>query len=793
MNANRTSTDWLRFWLRWVGANTLAWVIGWGIARYLFQADLDSMGAGLTGVAVGALVALAQGVVMGPLFKEILNEEGRVLVKGPARLALYAYYGLTLSWLALWAFGLTLAWSATWLVLVLLIAFISVRPVRKRVRLGRLDLGGGMIILLVLGIMFVLGGETFSALGENSGLFQQLVNSIWLPLLVGGGGSLITGIPLTLFMAGLPQSIVDPAEESQRARIQAPKEALSINHSLASYWLPPFVMNMAAWVLGWLAVRYGFQTLSVDLRVMVFGVAVNLFVWGLHGLALRAMVVRAAGPEGVPTLTGKAERYYQTYLGFIILWVSIAGLVLFEAFGAVMFFLVFIPAGVQLDSLYGLIGEAVEEEQDNTWQRIPFMLGFFLIGFFFIRILLHQMGLDFITRAEMLGVFGQVQFPLVLGGLSSAILSIPLALLVRQIHLDSQPETDFVFEETTQPRRRNVYGMVILILFVAILLLYAAATEINPCGWVDVVLQRSGCLAKLERGGDGEVNNLVFSPDGAWLLESRVTERMGGLWSMTDGMLITRINFANLRGYQSLVFSGDATWLIASSSVENTIDMYAVENWQLVRRAGEVYGGISPNGRILATAQERTIHLWRVADGKLLDKLEGHRDVVVKLVFSPDGTTLASWSLDGTLKVWDVSSGAVSFSENWSAALGGVFHRPEMVYTPDGNLVAAIFGIDGLYLYRGGEFFQLATVDQEIDRWFIALTISPDGSRVAMGAASNAWVWRVSDNGLIAKIEAYSGDRNFNIKVLAFSPDGKLLAVGVGDEVQLWPLPGYGK
>jgi glucose repression regulatory protein TUP1 len=50
------------------------------------------------------------------------------------------------------------------------------------------------------------------------------------------------------------------------------------------------------------------------------------------------------------------------------------------------------------------------------------------------------------------------------------------------------------------------------------------------------------------------------------------------------------------------------------------------------------------------------IRLWDAADGKYLDKIEGHTDSVYSVCFGPQNTTLISSSLDKTLRYWNITS-----------------------------------------------------------------------------------------------------------------------------------------
>lgn len=62
------------------------------------------------------------------------------------------------------------------------------------------------------------------------------------------------------------------------------------------------------------------------------------------------------------------------------------------------------------------------------------------------------------------------------------------------------------------------------------------------------------------------------------------------------------------------------------------------------RHRGAMYHvAISPDGKTLATGGlDGTIRLWEVETGKFIKCLLGHNSYVYRLAWSPDGNTLAS-------------------------------------------------------------------------------------------------------------------------------------------------------
>jgi WD40 repeat protein len=66
----------------------------------------------------------------------------------------------------------------------------------------------------------------------------------------------------------------------------------------------------------------------------------------------------------------------------------------------------------------------------------------------------------------------------------------------------------------------------------------------------------------------------------------------------------------------------------------------------------------SPDGEVLASASlDGTLRLWNVQTGQFIRSLKGHKGYVYSVAFSPDGGVLASASGDGTLRLWNVQTG----------------------------------------------------------------------------------------------------------------------------------------
>lgn len=159
-------------------------------------------------------------------------------------------------------------------------------------------------------------------------------------------------------------------------------------------------------------------------------------------------------------------------------------------------------------------------------------------------------------------------------------------------------------------------------------------------------------------------------------------------------------SFAGHQGEVNAIKWDPTGSLLASCSDDSTAKIWTVKQdtclLDLREHSKEIYtvrwsptgpGTNNPNQQlVLASASfDSTIKLWDVDVGRLLHSLNGHRDPVYSVAFSPNGEYLASGSLDKCMHIWSVKEAKIvrTFTGN-----GGIF---EVCWNKEGDKIAACF------------------------------------------------------------------------------------------------------
>jgi serine/threonine protein kinase/WD40 repeat protein len=192
----------------------------------------------------------------------------------------------------------------------------------------------------------------------------------------------------------------------------------------------------------------------------------------------------------------------------------------------------------------------------------------------------------------------------------------------------------------------------------------------------------------------------------------------------------------------------------------------------------------SPDGNLFAwgtLSDDDAIYIWdRQADR--LRELRGHKGSIWTLDFSPDGAKLASGSIDNTVKVWDVATGAVIRTiDELQSNIAAV------AWSPDGELLAV-----GRAEGRGVSIYAAATGDRlhlyemgGVSRH--RLSWSPDGRQLAVNASTRWLILKRSD--WITVVEhahpTWSGSDSTGVDI-QWNPAGTLVAYSERANVIIW-------
>ena len=204
----------------------------------------------------------------------------------------------------------------------------------------------------------------------------------------------------------------------------------------------------------------------------------------------------------------------------------------------------------------------------------------------------------------------------------------------------------------------------------------------------------------------------------------------------------------------------------------------------------------SPDGRTLASgSQDTTIRLWDVATGKLRQILKGSFGHVYGLTWSPDGQLLASSTADDSIRIWNTKTGDLRMTlrghtfGDIKQAMSGSFdfgHSDwvrSLAWSPDGQILASGSRDTTIQLWDTASGRLYHTFSSHSDEVY-GLAWSPDGQKLASGSGdATVRLWNVAAK----KLQQTLTGHHSAVRSVAWSPDGRFLASGSTDDtVRYW-------
>jgi WD40 repeat protein/serine/threonine protein kinase len=192
----------------------------------------------------------------------------------------------------------------------------------------------------------------------------------------------------------------------------------------------------------------------------------------------------------------------------------------------------------------------------------------------------------------------------------------------------------------------------------------------------------------------------------------------------------------------------------------------------------------SADGHTLAAAgMDGVLTAWSLEHGEPLSRFKEHTGAVTFLGFSADGNLLASGSAEGAVRLRRLSD--TQQGEQWTES----YPINGLAYAPSGKVLAVASG--QAVLLRDAETGKLLRSLRYPPRAPVGIphvAFSPNGQLIATGARGGQLALWAADGGALVHVlrdrdsKAEDGDEG-PIGALAFSPDGRFLAVGFGNRM----------
>ncbi len=300
-------------------------------------------------------------------------------------------------------------------------------------------------------------------------------------------------------------------------------------------------------------------------------------------------------------------------------------------------------------------------------------------------------------------------------------------------------------------------------------------------------------LFDIKLGIHKPVHDLYILPNINRMISRQSCDRDMYLWNTSTGEYCGLLDYYNCSGYAfNATVSPDGEWLAYSDFREiRIINLTNKKSFNIDTKHTIESLAFNPDSTLIASggdSNDFSIRIWNFLTGECKYIFLGHSKKIQSLVFSPDGSWLASsdcWISSSnlwrpTVRIWDLKIG----KQNICLKYGIVTNLSSLSFSPNSQCLAIAAG-DTVDLWNIQQKKYIKKLNGHI-RHIPKLTFDLSGKWLASADCRGVIrLWNIHDNYKCLVIEGHSG----SIYGLVFSKDGRFLFSGCDNtSINCWRI-----
>jgi WD40 repeat protein len=274
----------------------------------------------------------------------------------------------------------------------------------------------------------------------------------------------------------------------------------------------------------------------------------------------------------------------------------------------------------------------------------------------------------------------------------------------------------------------------------------SAIASASADGVIRVWDTATGSLFRETRDIGGKPLSLAYSPAGSTLAvgmmrDSLEASKSGqGVRTCWGAILLDTMSALPRGEFWGENYEGKQITFFSDGNTLVTSRLRGLSCWELTtgRRTDIVRRGVSQVDRIATTAagdqlaladNYRNIYIYKINNKEFVDIRNAHRRKLTGLAFSPDGSSLASGSLDHEVKVWQTATGKESWMFHKKSDLGCVDQVLDVRFSSDGKEVVSAHSDNTVKAWDpvGRRFLRSSDLLLSADFQVTSMVFSPNG------------------------------------------------------------------